>query len=353
MPLGGCVVRVCLLSAAWFIAPPRVASASPEAAPRAESLFREGKAAFERGDYEIACPQLAESQRLEPAGGTLLALALCYEAWGKNATAWALFQEAEVVARRQRRPDRERVAKQRAALLEPGLSFLTITVESSADESVEVFLDGLRVGEAAYGARTAVDVGAHVVEARHGGEQFFVRTVELAGKEVVSITVPAPPAASGRGGVRENAATPSPASPAPAASAAGPVTAKPPPAASSSDQAGSGSALQRYVPAALLGVGVATLLVGGYFGVRAFRGSSEVESKCPNDPCSASLKSVHESSKSDASLATWLMSAGAVTAGVGTYLILRNPASEPRVSASRHSVSTGPKGVFVGCSGRF
>jgi hypothetical protein len=316
-------------------------------------LFREGKAAFERGEYETACPQLAESQRLEPAGGTLLALALCYEAWGKNATAWALFQEAEAVARRQGRADRERIAKQRVALLEPGLSYLTITVESSGDEPVEVFLDGLRVGEAAYGARTAVDVGTHVVEARRGEELFFVRTVEFVGKEEVSVTVPAPPAESGDAGEATGAvATPSPARP-PAARASGPVTAPPPATRPSSDQTGSGSALQRYLPAALLGVGVASLLVGGYFGVRAFRSSNEVETQCPKDPCSASLESVHESAKSDASVSTWLMSAGAVTAGVGTYLFLQNTPSEPRVTASRRSAAAGPGRVFVGWSGSF
>lgn len=49
----------------------------------AESLFREGRKALEAGDYAVACAKFAESQRLEPAPGTLLNLAGCEERSGK------------------------------------------------------------------------------------------------------------------------------------------------------------------------------------------------------------------------------------------------------------------------------
>lgn len=55
----------------------------------AESLFREGRDAVKKGDYAVACPKFAESQRLDPANGTLLNLALCEEGWGRLADARA------------------------------------------------------------------------------------------------------------------------------------------------------------------------------------------------------------------------------------------------------------------------
>jgi len=64
-------------------------------AAAAEALFQEGRALLMAGKAEQACPKLEDSQRLDPATGTLMALALCHEQEGKLASAWAAFADVE------------------------------------------------------------------------------------------------------------------------------------------------------------------------------------------------------------------------------------------------------------------
>src|SRR5271167_4491541 len=90
----------------------------------AESLFRDAKAAEQRGDFKTACAQFAESQRLDPAAGTLLNEADCEEHLGTVATAWGHFVEA-----RDQLPkgdDRLPYAQQRATALEKRVPHLVV-----------------------------------------------------------------------------------------------------------------------------------------------------------------------------------------------------------------------------------
>src|ERR1700733_11431295 len=86
-------------------------------AARADRLFREGKAALEANRFAEACPMLAESQRLDPGTGTLLALALCHEGGGQTATAWREFKEV-VTASQKGRADRATLAGQHVRAIE-------------------------------------------------------------------------------------------------------------------------------------------------------------------------------------------------------------------------------------------
>jgi hypothetical protein len=326
---------------AIFASPAR-ALAGPEEGLRAESLFRSGKEAYQRGDYGTACPRLAESQRLEPAGGTLLALALCYEAWGKNATAWALFQQAEAVARTQGRSDRVAIARERARALEPGLSFVTVKLAVDAAPNVEVALDGLRLGSAALGTQTAVDAGQHRIEARHEAVVYFTHTVDLAAKENVVVEIPPPP-------VRSEPAPRVLPPPAPEALSAPRAVHVEPPVPARPKQS---SVLDRTLPLVALGVGASSLLAGGYFGVRAYQKNREVERACSNEPCSPALESVHRSAKRSASLSNWLVGGGAVaTAGSMFWLFTRTlggdqMTGELRIEASPRTARATVSGAF-------
>ena len=94
-------------------------------------LFQQGRALMADGRIAEACQKLEESQRLDPAGGTILNLALCHEQEGRLARSWSEFKEAMVVAKRDGRRDRELEAANHVSALEPRLSRLTIVVPAA------------------------------------------------------------------------------------------------------------------------------------------------------------------------------------------------------------------------------
>src|SRR5687768_5276645 len=100
------------------------ASAQPRDPVAADALFREGREAMKAGDLLIACEKLKESQRLDPAPGTLLNLAECEEKRGRLAIAWEHARRAlDTMAQSD---ERVAMASARVAALELRLPRLTI-----------------------------------------------------------------------------------------------------------------------------------------------------------------------------------------------------------------------------------
>src|SRR6516165_10100597 len=103
-----------------FVAPLAFAQSSDDAAA-AQAMFDEGQKAMQAGDFNTACPKLAESQRLDPGVGTLTNLAVCHEKAGLIASAWAEYLEVVTEAQRAggaQNLKRAEFAKQHAADLE-------------------------------------------------------------------------------------------------------------------------------------------------------------------------------------------------------------------------------------------
>jgi hypothetical protein len=132
------------------------ADARADDAAVAEALFRSGREAMDRGDHATACEKFKESQRLDPAAGTLLNLADCSERLGRTATAWRAY--AEAVERLPPSDDRVGPVRQKLEALEPTLGRARFTVEPSA-QGCEVDVDDTHLGAASFGEPIPFDPG--------------------------------------------------------------------------------------------------------------------------------------------------------------------------------------------------
>lgn len=160
----------------------------------AQSLFDQARALMNEGRYDEACPLLAESQRLDPGGGTLTNLAVCLEGAGKLASAHTKFHEALSLAIADRRDDRKKLAEERIAAIGPRLSKLTVTVPAEARvPGIKVWLDGNELTQVAWGVATAIDGGEHRIEATAPSHKAFTEIVRVSPEgHRVEVTVRAP-----------------------------------------------------------------------------------------------------------------------------------------------------------------
>ncbi len=169
-----------------LVAAPAFAQTDPVAA---QALFDEAKRLMAKNNFDAACPKLAESERLDPAVGTQLNLAECWDKSGKTARAWAAFRDAEAMALHQGQASRAQYARLRAAQIETTLVRLTVEVpEDARAPSLEIRRDGDVLRDAVWGSALPVDPGDHVIEARAPGyKTFSTHVIAASGSIVVRI----------------------------------------------------------------------------------------------------------------------------------------------------------------------
>jgi hypothetical protein len=293
----------------------------------AEALFRAGRAAADRGDYASACAKFEESNRLDPAVGTMFNLAACNEELGKMASAWQLFREA---AQRFVPGDaRIGIANARANALEPRLPRLTLAMASASPGAV-VLRDGVELGSASLGLPLPVDPGDHVVVVTAPGraERRYEVRLDL-------------------GQTRQMMIEPG---------AALPV------AAPSADVAAAGAhpadrgAPSRTLGIVLLGAGGASVLASLALGAVALSAKQTVETECRDNRCSSAGLDAADRGNMAATISTVAFGVGMAGAAIGTYLLLAatptHPASANATPLWALGVTPLPSGAFVSATGR-
>ena len=273
----------------------------------AEELFRQGRAAAEKRDFLSACAKFRESNRLDPAVGTLFNIADCEEKLGRFATSWTLFQE--VAQRLANDDDRHAIAARRAQALEARVPMLSVHLVAAARAGVQVRRDGIVLGDASLDTALPVDPGEHVVIVEApGAEPAQFRTTVGEGEHAqLQVSVGAPsPAFKGTG-----AAGGTPASSAGASHAAA------------------------YV---IGGVGVAGLITGAVAGLLVLDRKSTVNDNCKAHLCNQTGLDAAREGKTLGIVTTVGLVTGALGLGAASYLFLTTPAPNENARASAYLV---------------
>ena len=159
----------------------------------AEKLFRDGKALMAAGDYARACEAFAGSARKDPVPTTMANLADCREKNQQYASAWGDFLEAARLSRNQPALDSLRkMAEERAAALEPRLSYLIVNVADEARvEGLVIMRNGEPVDSASWNRDIPVDGGTYTIAGKAPAYEPWSTTVKVgAAGDKQSVNVP-------------------------------------------------------------------------------------------------------------------------------------------------------------------
>ncbi|HEX4335408.1 MAG TPA: hypothetical protein VH062_05810 [Polyangiaceae bacterium] len=290
--------------------------AAAQSTAAAEALFNDGRTAMEAKDYDTACPRFRESNKLDPAVGTLLNLAVCETARGRVATGWELFRAvAEKLPIDD--PRRDFVAKQ-LSQIEPRLPHLMLTLASGSPIDTRAKEGDAEFASATFGVPLPMDPGKHTFTVDAQGYDAATVDVELAEGKQQSLEI-----------------APGPLKPAlPASTTTSSVLAP------SGDENGKGHDT-RVLGWVIGGVGVAGLGVGLGTGLMALGKKSTADEQCSDKlrVCSAAGRDAASSGRTLAIVSTVGWIAGALGVGAGAYFIIT---SKPRAPQTALSTDIGP-----------
>jgi hypothetical protein len=326
------------VTAVTAVTPARGQDAQTQAMGR--TLFNEGVALFNKGDFESACPKLEASLKAYPGIGTRGKLAECYEKLGRYASAYAAYREVAQLATMTGDPAREQVASERAKSLEPKLSYVTVTVVPANDvPGLVVKRNGREVERAKLGSAEPVDAGSVAFDVSAPGRKPFNGKVTVTQGQAARFEVPA---------LALEGAAPLPP----------PVATTPPPSPSpvSGDDStalyGDRPSWQRPLGLVLLGAGVVGMGVGGFFGLSAKTKYNDAFDGGGCDratkTCDAPGQAAVDDARSKATLSTILFGAGGGLVVVGAIVLLTAPSNKPRALQLAPTTYAGGAGLTLG-----
>ncbi|HEX4340231.1 MAG TPA: hypothetical protein VH062_30190 [Polyangiaceae bacterium] len=308
-------------AAALSVAPPVRAAGDDRAA--AEALFAKGRDAAKRGDLDAACGAFEESERLQPAPGTMFNLGDCEEKRNHLAASWQWFEEtlAKLPPADERRP----LVQKRIAALEARLPTLSIKLSPGASAGAVVTRDSVELRAASLGVALPLDTGIHHIAVTAPGHDESKQDIVLAEGDRRELVV--------EPGPETKAVTPPLGAPVPKTEAVPPTPTPAPPPPAPPEHADT-----RMVGYVVAGIGVAGIGTALALGAVAIGKSNTVHDHCIKSANTCDSPSAVDAASSGSTIATastvtFILGAAAV--GVGAYFILTSgPSSETSLHAT-------------------
>jgi hypothetical protein len=168
------------------------AQGSPADKAAAETLFQQGKQLMDENRVADACRKFQASHDLDAGLGVMLYLADCYESWGRTASAWALFEEAASVAAARGEAAREQIARARADILKPRLSYINVRRAEHLPSAARVTQNGSDLPLEALDVPIPIDPGSVAINVSAPGylATTVTVTVPAGATQPVEVTLP-------------------------------------------------------------------------------------------------------------------------------------------------------------------
>ncbi|HEU5076279.1 MAG TPA: hypothetical protein VFU02_18930 [Polyangiaceae bacterium] len=315
---------------------------TPSEKAAAEALFQEAVDLMGQDKLADACAKYQASHDLDPAIGTLLRLADCYDRVGRSASAWALFVEAETVATRAQQTDRAEMAGTRASELKARLSTVRLQIENpGAVPGLEIAIDKADIPEPSWGTALPFDPGTVQIEVSAPGYETWTSEVEVpVGPAETNVRIP----------VLERTPEQHAAVPVALTNGAEPAAAR------GASEPTSSQATWGYVAG---GVGLASLAAAGVLGYRAYALNQDSLASCAADDPNACTTEGKEMRDDAAQYGTYATIASGIGGGfliTGLVLVLTAPSSPSKETATprlRVLADAGPRGGALTLRGAF
>ena len=305
----------------------------------ADALFREGRALVKEGKFAAGCAKLEGSQNLDPAPGTLLALADCFEKDGRLASAWSTWNDAVVLSRQRNDKRRMETAEDRAKKLEPKVPKLQVDVSSeSAVEGLVVKRNDKIIESSIFGSAIPVDPGQQAISATAPGREPWSTSVDIKAEPgVTNVKVPVLVKLPDAPKVEVPKEKPLPEAP----------QSLPPPKSNT----------HRTVGIALTSIGIVGLAGGAALGGFTFLNVSKAEGQCDssNPPqCSQEGLDAYQSADLTAKISNISFGAGGAVFLTGLIVWITAPSKKPETTTSFHwSPWVGPGTMGSSIAGEF
>lgn len=296
-----------------------VAIADKESKARADKLFEDGRKYLAAKEYALACTAFEQSHAADPAIGTQLNIALCYEDWGKVASAYRAYVEAERLAR-EKKDKRAAGARKKVDELAEKSPKLVFDLPANADPSTVLLFDDKQLDLAKLADDLLVDPGTHTLEIRVPDRPVKKQEIEATVGERKRVPIELPVAEKPKVELPPNVVITTP------------------------RKKG-----RMYGGIALTAGGAIAIGIASFVALAARQDYADAVVDCPGGACTTrEAYDATQDARTRANVMTFVMGGGVALVGVGVYLIATSAGKKIEQAPVSLTVAPGSVGIAIG-----